>query len=152
MKKKNNQIPIVFYAMMDVITAALAWGICYFLRKWLLTKNLSSAENFQLDYKFWVGISFVPLGWLILYAIAGTYRSLYKKSRLFELTITFICTLIGCIVLFFLFVLDDTRDNYSYYYTAFFCLVGIHFTLTFLGRFIFLKYCKATTGQRFCPV
>ena len=81
MKKKNNQIPIVFYAMMDVITAALAWAICYFLRKWLLTKNISSADNFQLDYKFWVGISFVSLGWLVLYAIAGTYRSLYKKSR-----------------------------------------------------------------------
>jgi len=142
MKKKNNQIPIIFYAMMDVITAALAWGICYFFRKWLLTKNLSSVGNFDLDYKFWAGISFVPLGWLILYAIAGTYRSLYKKSRLFELTITFICTLIGCIILFFLFVLDDTRDNYSYYYTAFFCLVGIHFTLTFLGRFVFLNIAK----------
>jgi len=142
MKKKNNQIPIVFYAMMDTMTAALAWGICYFLRKWLLTKNISSAENFQLDYKFWVGISFVPLGWLILYAIAGTYRSLYKKSRLFELTITFTCTLIGCMVLFFVFVLDDTNDNYSYYYTAFFCLLGIHFTLTFLGRFIFLNIAK----------
>jgi exopolysaccharide biosynthesis polyprenyl glycosylphosphotransferase len=142
MKKKNNQIPIVFYAMMDVVTAALAWGICHFIREWLLTKNISSTENFQLDYKFWVGVTLVPLGWLILYAVAGTYRSLYKKSRLFELTITFICTLIGCIILFFVFVLDDTNDNYSYYYTAFFCLLGIHFTLTFLGRFIFLNIAK----------
>src|SRR3954468_4270157 len=133
MKKKDNQIPIVLYAIMDVITAALAWSICYFLRKWLLSKNLS-AENVYVNYKFWVGITFVPLGWLILYAIAGTYRSLYKKSRLFELTITFTCTLIGCMVLFFVFVLDDTNDNYSYYYAAFFCLLGIHFTLTFRGR------------------
>ena len=142
MKKKNNQIPIVFYAMMDVVTAALAWGICYFFRKWLLTKNLSSAENFQLDYKFWAEISFVPLGWLILYAIAGTYRSLYKKSRLFELTITFICTLIGCIVLFFLFILDDTRDNYSYYYTAFFCLSAFTSRLLFSGDSFFLNIAK----------
>ena len=142
MKKKSNQIPIIFYALMDVIMAALAWGICYFIRKWLLAKNVSSPENFQMDYKFWTGISLIPLGWLILYAIAGTYRSLYKKSRLFELTITFICTLIGCIVLFFGFILDDANDNYSYYYTAFFCLLGIHFTLTFLGRFIFLNIAK----------
>src|SRR6476620_661734 len=142
MKKKDNQIPIVFYAMMDVFTAALAWGICYYIRKWLLTKNISAAENFSLDYKFWIAISLVPVGWLMLYAIVGTYRSLYKKSRLFELTTTFICTLIGCIVLFFVFILDDTNDNYSYYYIAFFCLLGIHFTLTFLGRFIFLNIAK----------
>jgi len=142
MKKKDNQIPIVFYAMMDVFTAALAWGICYYIRKWLLTKNISAAENFSLDYKFWIAISLVPVGWLMLYAIVGTYRSLYKKSRLFELTTTFICTLIGCIILFFVFILDDTNDNYSYYYMAFFFLLAIHFTLTFLGRFIFLNIAK----------
>jgi exopolysaccharide biosynthesis polyprenyl glycosylphosphotransferase len=142
MKKKDNQIPIVFYAMMDVFTAALAWGICYYIRKWLLTKNISAAENFSLDYKFWIAISLVPVGWLMLYAIVGTYRSLYKKSRLFELTTTFICTLIGCIILFFVFILDDINDNYSYYYMAFFFLLAIHFTLTFLGRFIFLNIAK----------
>src|SRR4030095_1416153 len=142
MKKKNNEIPIIFYALMDVFTAALAWGICYFVRKWLITKSLSEAEKFPMDYKFWLGISIIPVGWLVLYAIVGTYRSLYKKSRLFELTSTFICTLIGCIVLFFAFVLDDANDNYSYYYFAFFCLLGTHFTLTFLGRFIFLNVAK----------
>ena len=142
MKKKNNQIPIVFYAMMDVFTGALAWGICYYIRKWLLSKNISAAENFSLDYRFWMGISLVPVGWLVLYAIVGTYRSLYKKSRLFELTTTFICTLIGSIILFFVFILDDTNDNYSYYYMAFFFLLAIHFTLTFLGRFIFLNIAK----------
>jgi exopolysaccharide biosynthesis polyprenyl glycosylphosphotransferase len=142
MKKKNKQIPIIFYALMDVFTAALAWGICYFIRKWLITKSLSQAEKFPMDYKFWLGISIIPVGWLVLYAIVGTYRSLYKKSRLFELTSTLICTLIGCIVLFFAFVLDDANDNYSYYYFAFFCLLGTHFTLTFLGRFIFLNIAK----------
>jgi len=142
MKKKNNQIPIVYYAIMDVMTAAIAWAICYFIRKWLLNKAISPLEVFRLDYRFWVAIAFVPLGWLILYAIVGTYRSLYKKSRLFELTLTFICTLIGCIILFFTFILDDANDNYSYYYFAFFCLLGIHFTLTFMGRFIFLNVAK----------
>jgi len=128
--------------MMDVFTGALAWGICYYIRKWLLSKNISAAENFSLDYRFWMGISLVPVGWLVLYAIVGTYRSLYKKSRLFELTTTFICTLIGSIILFFVFILDDTNDNYSYYYMAFFFLLAIHFTLTFLGRFIFLNIAK----------
>ena len=84
----------------------------------------------------------VPVGWLILYAMIGTYHSLYKKSRLSEFTTTFVCSLIGCVVLFLLFISDDTKDNYSYYFYAFFYLVGIHFILTFSGRLIFLNIAK----------
>ena len=140
--KKNNQIPIAFYALTDVIMASLAWGVFYFVRKWLSRQDISSHGHLQINDKFWLGVTLVPLGWLVLYAIVGAYHSLYKKSRLFEFTTTFICSLIGCIILFFLFVLDDTKNNYSYYYLAFFCLLGIHFTLTFLGRLSFLNIAK----------
>jgi exopolysaccharide biosynthesis polyprenyl glycosylphosphotransferase len=139
---KNKQIPIALYAIMDFLMASLTWALFYFARKWLSNQTFSSDGHLQIDDKFWMGIIFIPVGWLMLYAIVGTYRSLYKKSRLFELTTTFICSLIGCIVLFFLFVLNDTKDNYTYYYVAFFCLLGIHFTLTFLGRLIFLNIAK----------
>lgn len=140
--KKSNQIPIIFYAIMDVITAMLAWTAFYFLREYLLGKNVSAVADPQIDYRFWIEITFIPIGWLILYGLVGTYRSLYKKSRLFELTTTFTCSLIGCVVLFCMFLLDDTKSNYSYYYNAFFCLLGIHFTFTFLGRLIFLNIAK----------
>src|SRR5215813_13461920 len=139
---KNKQIPIALYAIMDFVMASLTWGIFYFARKWLSNQAFSSDGHLQIDDKFWLGIIFIPVGWLILYATVGTYRSLYKKSRLFELTTTFICSLLGCIILFFIFVLNDTKDNYSYYYVAFFCLLAIHFTLTFLGRLIFLNIAK----------
>jgi len=122
--------------------ASLTWAVFYFARKWLSNQTFSSDGHLQIDDKFWLGIIFVPVGWLILYAIVGTYRSLYKKSRLFELTTTFICSLIGCIILFFIFVLNDTKNNYSYYYVAFFCLLAIHLTLTFLGRLILLNIAK----------
>jgi polysaccharide biosynthesis protein PslA len=140
--KKNNQIPVAFYAIMDVAMAALAWALFYFIRKWLLRQDISSDGHLQINDKFWLGVIFIPVGWLILYTIVGTYRSLYKKSRLFEFTTTFICSLFGCIALFFLFILDDTKTNYSYYYLAFFCLLSIHFVLTFLGRLIFLNLAK----------
>src|SRR5436190_4536933 len=139
---KNKQIPIALYAIMDFMMASLTWAIFYFARKWLSNQNYSLGGSLQIDDKFWLGIIFIPVGWLILYATVGTYRSLYKKSRLFEFTTTFICSLIGCIILFFLIILDDTKNNYSYYYAAFFCLLGIHFTLTFLGRLIFLNIAK----------
>jgi polysaccharide biosynthesis protein PslA len=139
---KNKQIPVALYAIMDFMMASLTWALFYFARKWLLNQNLSSGGTLQVNDKFWLGIIFIPIGWLILYAIVGTYRSLYKKSRLFEFTTTFVCSLIGCIILFFLFILDDTKTNYSYYYAAFFCLLAMHFSFTFLGRLIFLNIAK----------
>ena len=140
--RKNNQISIALYTIMDFVMASLTWAIFYFVRKWLLKENISSGGYLQINDKFWLGIIFIPAGWLILYTLAGTYRSLYKKSRFFEFTTTFICSLIGCVILFFLFILDDTKNNYSYYYAAFFCLLGIHFILTFLGRLVFLNIAK----------
>jgi exopolysaccharide biosynthesis polyprenyl glycosylphosphotransferase len=140
--RPTRQIPIAFYAIMDVITAALAWTIFYFLRKILLKQDIEAGGHLQINYRFWLGVTFIPIGWLILYTLVGSYHSLYKKSRLFEFTSTFICSLLGTIVLFFVFILDDTEKNYGYYYSAFFTLLGIHFILTFLGRLIFLSIAK----------
>ena len=77
-----------------------------------------------------------------MYSIVGTYHALYKKSRLFEFTKTFVCSLIGCVILFFAFILDDTENNNTYYYLAFLYLFSLHFTLTFLGRWIWLNKVK----------
>ena len=125
-----------WYAFTDYLTAALAWMLFYFLRKQILH------EQWQTDYKFWLGGFLIPFGWMILYGLVGTYHSIYKKSRLSELTMTFICSMIGCVVLFFLFLLDDTRDDYNYYYAAFATLFGLHFFLTLFGRLAVLALVK----------
>src|SRR6476660_6914088 len=90
-----------WYALADYLTAALAWMLFYFCRKKILH------ESFYPDPKFWLGSLLIPFGWIILYGLLGSYHSMYRKSRLSELTTTFICTLIGCTVLFFIFLLDD---------------------------------------------
>jgi polysaccharide biosynthesis protein PslA len=140
--KGAKQIPIALYGLIDVFTAALAWAIFYLVRKWLLENTILQHGHLELNERFWWTIIFVPFGWVVLYTLTGSYRSLYKKSRLFELASTFVCSLIGSLALFFIFVLDDTPTNYSYYYAAFFCLLGIHFTLTFLGRLLLLNLAK----------
>src|SRR5689334_16876157 len=125
-----------WYGLTDYVTAAIAWMLFYFLRKQILH------EAWATDYKFWLGGLLIPLGWMILYGLVGSYHSIYKKSRLSELTMTFICSMIGCIVLFFLFLLDDTRDDYNYYYAAFGTLFGLHFFLTLAGRLVVLAMVK----------
>jgi polysaccharide biosynthesis protein PslA len=138
----GKQISIGWYAAIDYLTASLAWAFFFFTRKALLQESIADGGQLQVDYKFWLGITLIPAAWLMLYTMVGTYHSLYKKSRLFEFTITFICSLIGCIILFFLFILDDTESSYTYYYLAFLSLFAIHFSFTFLGRWLLLDKVK----------
>jgi len=135
----GKQIPVAWYAVIDFVAASLAWLLFYFLRSSLQNDKGAYPIGYQsLLYIFLV----VPVGWLILYTLAGTYNRLYKKSRLEEFTITFICSLIGCITLFVVFVLNDPQQGSSYFYTAFAALLGLHFILTFTGRWLFLNKLK----------
>ena len=138
----GKKISIAWYAVIDFITASLSWGCFFFIRRGLLNQPIIENGELKTDEKFWMGIIFIPVGWLILYTLVGAYRLLYKKSRLFEFTITFICSLIGTIVLFFALLLDDVENDYTYYYLAFLCLFAIHFIFTFCGRWIVLNKMK----------
>ncbi|HYK57223.1 MAG TPA: sugar transferase, partial [Flavisolibacter sp.] len=108
----------------------------YFVRKQLLEEPL------RTDATFWLGVLLIPLGWLILYALAGSYHSIYKKSRLAEASRTFVCSFIGCLLVFFLFLLDDGKNNYNYYYSAFGALLAIHFFIPYFGRLVILTIAK----------
>lgn len=141
--KGEKKIFIASYTLVDFITASLAWGLFFFIRRGILNQPVTDGGRLQTDSKFWLGIIFIPAGWLILYTIVGAYHSLYKKSRLYEFTSTFICSLIGCTVLFFAFLLDDAKAGYSYYYIAFLILFALHFSLTFTGRWFILRKVKA---------
>jgi exopolysaccharide biosynthesis polyprenyl glycosylphosphotransferase len=125
-----------WYAFSDYLTAAVAWTLFFFVRKLLL------GQVFMTDIKLWLGMIFIPFGWLILYALVGSYNSVYKKSRLAEITKAFVCTAVGGIVLFFLFLLDDVKNDFNYYYGAFASLFALHFTFTVIGRLVILTIVK----------
>ncbi|MBL7741175.1 MAG: sugar transferase [Chitinophagaceae bacterium] len=134
-----KQIPVAWYAVMDYIMAAASWLCFYALRSELL----HDSGAYPISLQSWAYILLiVPAGWLILYALAGTYHSLYKKSRLAEFTLTFVCTVIGSILFFIVFVWNDPVPFASFRYITFASLIGIHFTLTFLGRWLLLRKVK----------
>jgi exopolysaccharide biosynthesis polyprenyl glycosylphosphotransferase len=137
-----KKIPVAWYAIIDFLMASLAWAVFFFIRRALLNQPVTDAGQLQTDTKFWLGIVLIPLGWIILFTIFGSYHSLYKKSRLYEFTSTFICSLIGCTILFFAFLLDDAENEYSYYYLAFLILFALHFVLLFTGRWVILSKVK----------
>jgi len=146
----GKKIALGWYALSDYITAAAAWLLFYFFR----ANALNDDGAYPISSRSWLLIFLIiPAGWLMLYTIAGTYNALYKKSRLAEFTLTFVCTLIGSIVLMIVFVLNDPHTDYSYYYIAFGVLTGIHFILTFLGRLFILNRAKSQLlkGRIFFP-
>ena len=140
--KQTKPIHIAWYVCSDFLMASLAWGTMYFLRKYFLGLTVSEDGELAIDDNFWLGITLVPLGWVILYTLVGSYRSLYKKSKLQEITTVFICSLIGTAFLYFAIILNDIQEDntsYKYYYVAFFALLGIHLLLTIFGRLIILN-------------
>lgn len=131
----------VYYALSDYISNALAWAIFFIVRIRLLHQS-GSTQSLLLNDKFWGGTFLIPLGWLSLYAITGSYLFIYKKSRLSEFTNTLTTCFAGCIIIFFAFLLDDVKNNTAYYYAAFSTLFLLHFSLTFTGRAIILNAAK----------
>ena len=134
MKRKQT----IKYILCDLIAALLSWGALFVFRKMAL-EHLSPF-TFHLspfnDPNFWLGLLIVPAGWLSLYTILGTYRNVLRKARLKELLDTFIASLIGCVVIFFLLLLDDSISSYRDHYLSFLFLLVVHFSLTYLFRLI----------------
>ena len=137
--KSGKQIPVAWYVIGDYLMSAFAWLCFYYLR----SKLQHDEGAYPISYQSWIYILIVvPAISLAFYTIAGTYKHLYKKSRLEEFTLTFICSLLICITLFILFVLNDPPKEQGYFYTTFASLLALHFTLTFSGRWYFLNKLK----------
>jgi polysaccharide biosynthesis protein PslA len=132
----------VWYAISDFVTTTIAWVLFFILERQLFLPHTNLWDNFA-DTHFWTGLLFIPLGWLMLYSVTGSYLSIYKKSRLKEFTITFITSIIGTVILFFIFLLNDAENNSThYYYFSFFTLFLFNFILSFAGRAIILSEAK----------
>lgn len=139
----KKPIASFWYALLDYTAGALAWGLFFFWRKYLLDQPLLNSNGYLFtDEHFWLGIILIPLGWLVLFALIGSYRSLYHKSRLAEFFKTLVCCCIGSMFLFFILLLDDTSENSNYYPKAFLSLLSLHFFVIFSARALFLNQTK----------
>lgn len=114
-----------------------AWALLFLFRKIGIEHlGFSDAGQVFVDHNFWRGIIIVPLGWLFLYTLQGSYRNVLRKSRLKEFQQTLIASLIGVIIIFFALLIDDAVYSYQNYYTSFLFLFFIHFILTYTCRLI----------------
>jgi exopolysaccharide biosynthesis polyprenyl glycosylphosphotransferase len=133
----NKNLQVFKYVLFDALAAILAWVLFFIYRKY--TVHISVLETPQVvfqDHNLYVGLSIITTFWLLLYFVTGTYQQIYRKSRLKELSQTFLLSCIGLIAIFFILILDDQVISYLNYYKYFLVIFILHFTLTFAFRFI----------------
>ncbi len=136
------RIHIRWYAVGDFVAAAITWVIFFFLRRDFLW------QDFSVNTNFFIGLVLMPIAWMALYLVFGFYRNLYHKSRLVELLKTFACTAIGCLIIFFIFLINDAKTDDSIYYKEFFSLLGLQFAFTFFFRLIILNIIKGQLEEQ----
>lgn len=130
-KSKTSKYLLI---LIDFFSSAFAWAFFFYFRKEYIEKF-----PFEFSDTFFLGLFIIPSLWLFGYWIIGMYDNVYRKYRLQALYQTFTGSLIGSLLIFFIFILDDTVTLYSDYYTSFIVLFGVHFITTFIGRYIIIS-------------
>jgi len=133
----NDRKQAITYILADYLTAMVTWLLFFCFRKWTVDPHvLSHPEAIFTDHNLYLGIAVIPVFWLALYVIIGTYRQIFRKSRLKELGQTVMITFIGVTILFFALILDDIIISNRTYLKFFVALLSLHFFLTATTRFI----------------
>ena len=131
----NRKLQAIRYILSDYVSAAGAWFLFYFFRKeYIESVNYGYKIAIEYNLNFFIALIGLPLFWLMIYSSFGYYRSVYRKSRLQEIGQTFITSLIGVIIIFFVLILDDVVFSYKDYYSSSGTLFILHFILTYLPR------------------
>ncbi len=103
----NKKLKTFKFIFADWFAALLAWASFFVYRKLIIEHLPFNQDIFLKDPKFFYGIVFIPLGWLAIYGMVGTYANVYRKSRLRELGQTLYLSVIGVLIIFFSLLLDD---------------------------------------------
>src|SRR5882762_7541477 len=104
----NKKLQVLKYLFADIISATAAWSLFYVFRKlYIETEKFGKPIPLEFDDQFWFGLFFIPLFWLSIYYLTGTYKDIYRKSRLKEISQTLVISVIGVLIIFFTLLLDD---------------------------------------------
>ncbi len=130
----NKAKQITWYVIADILAAGLAWCLFFIFRK-IYLEPLKFGHTVELVFneRFYYGLLFLPLIWIVFYVLLGIYRNPYCKSRLKEFGQTALQSFIGVFIIFFALLLDDEIANYNSYYLSLISLFLLHF---FLHRII----------------
>jgi exopolysaccharide biosynthesis polyprenyl glycosylphosphotransferase len=138
----NKTKLLCLYLFLDWVAALVTWVLLYVYRKHVgESADLPAIlYSMRVNTKFWVGLIAYPFAWLFCHAFFGYYNKIYRKSRLDELVTTFGVTLFGCLLFFFIFILDDIVTSPVDYVKYMLFLFSSQFLLTYIPRLIVTSY------------
>jgi len=127
----NKKLQVLKYIFFDVLSSSIVWTLFYiFRKKYIESIKFGYPVPLVFDTKFFVALFIISSYWVLLYFIIGSYKNIYRKSRLKEFGQTFLTTIIGTLILFFVLLLDDEIATYKEYYKSYLVLFFLQFTVT----------------------
>lgn len=126
---KNKPLQTLKYILFDTISASTAWTLFFYYRSVVVENGV-----FVFSETYIKGSIIITGLWLVIYVLFGTYKHIYRKSRLRELGQTFISSIIGVTILFFAVLIDDFIMSYKQYYLSYLVLFAYHFGITAFFR------------------
>lgn len=133
----NTKLQTLKYLLADYISACLAWSVfSYISYDILIAIPEGIISNFISTKSLVVNFLIIPVFWIILYAIIGTYRRIYRKSRLLELGQSLQIIIIGVLILFFSLLFSSSFMDSRQYIFSFFLLFLFQFCFTYIPRLI----------------
>ena len=125
----KNSPWIFLFLISDYLSSLISWAIFFFLRKiWI------ENEPFRIDDNFWLGLFLIPIFWMFLYFVQGTYLEMRRMFRLKMLNLTISGSIVGSLIIFFAIILDDQVRSYEGYYWNLLILFCVHFVSTAIPR------------------
>ncbi len=137
MDKRLQRLQIIKFIFFDFLAAALAW----FLFINILSANNGFAfnkfkEQLFIQENLILGLIVIPFFWLLLYYLSGSYKNVFRRSRLGQFGQTIFTTVIGVLVIYFVILLDQAVSASKGYYQSLVLYFALHLFFTSIFRFI----------------
>ncbi len=129
----KKRIQTTKYVLADFLSALLVWILFYAFRVYV---GIVETDYLTPDSRFFVLLITYSFGWIFLHFLSGYYNVPFRKSRLDEFFTTFLTTLLGSTILFFIMLIDDHMRTSAMYMESIFTLFGLQFTITYISRLI----------------
>lgn len=145
----SKRLRTIYYIVADLLSAALAWTIFNYYRKTQIDSLKTGLIPDKIfDDQFIISVIILPIIWVLVYYLSGSYNSVLRKSRINEFVQVLATSIIGVTVLFFVLLLDDSVVNYRLYYKMYFVLFSAHFTLTAAVHLLLSTYTNKKIHNR----
>ncbi len=134
---------ILKYAIVDYISAAVAWLLFLSFRKKNLSFTLDASFISELSSKdYLLAFLVIPCIWLVFHLFSGAYYNPYRKSRVSEILRTLIISAIGVGFISAYAVFNDVNLTSNYYAKAYLGYLLIQFIATSIFRVFVLNGVK----------